>query len=115
MSTPETNSGIEKRRVSALGIASLGSSIIAAIFAFLCLRSLLRVDMEYHVWKAVWRAMWVCVALSYTCGIAGLIQRGFGGYYRRLWWLALFGAATSTGVLVCLAILAIALIVLGPK
>ena len=71
--------------------------------------------MQYYVWRAIWRAMWVCVALSYTSAVGALIQMRIGRCYRRLWWLALFGVAISTGVLVCLAILAIGLVVLGPK
>ncbi len=111
MSTPETNSGIEKRRVSALGISSLGLSIIAAILAFVFFSWLVPVDMEDYVW----RAMWICIALSYVCGIGALIQRGFRRNSPRLWWLALFGMGISTGVTVYWVIMVIALLRLGSR
>ncbi len=109
MSAAETNGGIENRRVSALGISSLVCGIIAAAAALVFFSWVVPNNME----KYVWRAMWICIALSYIFGIAALVQRATGRRRHRLWWLALFGMAISTGPLVYCVIMIIALLCLG--
>ena len=106
MSGPETNGGIEKRRISALGISSLLCGIIAAAAALVSL-----------TWLAMWICIGICLGLSYICGVGALIQsliqRVSGRRCFRLWWLALCGMIISTGLLVYLVIMMITLAFLG--
>ena len=100
MSSAETNNRTRNRRISALAVSSLGSSIIAVMLAFVYFSWLESESSEVQsdMMRYVWWAMWLNVAWSYISGLGALIQNFSERYGLRLWWLAWFGMVISSGV-----------------